>query len=218
MDMLFRSLSDADNALPNEGYDKALSEADKALRNEDYNRAHTLYGNILTVYEDDDINSYLKSVILASMAKCSNKLRYYDRAIMEATSALDKDSTCVIALKQRAESHYKLNHYEQAKIDINDALALAPSDIELLELSDRFKTEDLNRFGTYIFDVINEHRHQLKKCNQHIYTQVKQLDAKINYRFLQVTIRSYGNIAPDHTENRSLYNFTSDLTLTSTYE
>ncbi|CAF3497916.1 unnamed protein product [Rotaria socialis] len=138
MDMAFLSLSAAD---------KALSEADKALRNEDYNRAHKLYGDILTIYEDN-INSHLKSVILASMAKCSNKLHYYDRAIMEATSALDKDSTCVIALKQRSESHYKLNHYEQAKIDINDALALTPSDIELLEWLDRFVTEDLNHFGS----------------------------------------------------------------------
>ncbi|CAF4499054.1 unnamed protein product [Rotaria sp. Silwood2] len=124
MDMAFLPLSEADKALLNQGYDKALSEGHKGLFHEDYNRAHTLYGNILIIYEDD-IDSHLKSVILASMAKCSNKLHYYDRAIMEATSALDKDSTCVIALKQRAESHYKLNHYEQAKIDINDAFALA---------------------------------------------------------------------------------------------
>ncbi|CAF5045196.1 unnamed protein product, partial [Rotaria sp. Silwood1] len=46
-------------------------------------------------------------------------------AIQEATLALDEDSTCVIALKQRATSFLKLQNYERAQIDIQDSVALA---------------------------------------------------------------------------------------------
>ncbi|CAF3960623.1 unnamed protein product [Rotaria sp. Silwood1] len=101
-----------------------LRLADEAMRMEEYSKAHSMYEDTVKSYRHE-LNRHQISTIFASMAKCSNHLQYYERAIQEATLALDEDSTCVIALKQRATSFLKLQNYERAQIDIQDSVALA---------------------------------------------------------------------------------------------
>ncbi|CAF1075128.1 unnamed protein product [Rotaria sordida] len=101
-----------------------LRLADEAMRMEEYSKAHSMYEDIVNLYRHE-FNRHQISIIIASMAKCSNHLQYYERAIQEATLALNEDATCVIALKQRATSFFKLKNYERAQIDIQDSIALA---------------------------------------------------------------------------------------------
>ena len=53
------------------------------------------------------------------------KIPLISGAIDEASLALNQDSTCIAALKQKAMSYYTVNEFELARRDIDDALSVA---------------------------------------------------------------------------------------------
>ncbi|KAI3899234.1 hypothetical protein MKW92_044182 [Papaver armeniacum] len=113
---------------------KALSEANdaktegnKLFGSAQYEDALLRYELALQVAADMPASIEIRSICHANRAACFSNLGRYEETIKECNKALELNPAYMKALIRRGEAHEKLEHFEEAVIDMKKIVELDPS-------------------------------------------------------------------------------------------
>ncbi|KAL1321396.1 hypothetical protein HN51_066190 [Arachis hypogaea] len=106
---------------------EAKAEGNKLFVDGKYEEALSQYELALQVAPDMSSLVEIRSICHANRAVCFQKLGKYDNTVKECTKALDLNPVYIKALVRRGEAHEKLEHFEEAIIDMKKILEIDPS-------------------------------------------------------------------------------------------
>lgn len=105
----------------------AKDEGNKLFGSGQYEDALSKYEHALYLTSEMQSAVEIRSICHANRAVCYLKLGKYEDTIKECTKALELNSTYMKALLRRGEAHEKLEHFEEAIVDLKKILELDPS-------------------------------------------------------------------------------------------
>ncbi|KAI3985705.1 hypothetical protein MKX01_030619 [Papaver californicum] len=105
----------------------AKTEGNKLFGSGQYEDALLRYELALQVAADMPASIEIRSICHANRAACFSNLGRYEETIKECNKALELNPAYMKALIRRGEAHEKLEHFEEAVIDMKKTVELDPS-------------------------------------------------------------------------------------------